>query len=118
MEGSWGQQVVNELQPLPGEIRVKKHRSSAFFQTDLDLILKNNGIKTVIVTGVATAGCVDAAARDAQFHDLYAVVPRDCCAMSNRQQHEASLFISKADVVTSDDLLQLWARQQTPVARA
>lgn len=114
IEGTWGHAVVDELQPLPGELRVRKHRSSAFFQTNLDLILRNNGIKTCIVTGVVTEGCVDSTVRDALFHDYYAVVPRECVASPVRECHEASLLISKADIVQSADLMRLWSTATVP----
>lgn len=114
-DGTWGHQIVDELQPLPGELIVKKHRSNAFHQTDLHLILRNDGIKTVIATGVVTEGCVDSTVRDALFRDYYAVVPRDCVASQSLQAHEASLLISKADICTSHDLIRIWS---APVRRA
>lgn len=117
LDGSWGHEVVAELEPLPGEIRVKKHRSSAFFGTSLDVLLRNSGIKTCVVTGTATSGCVDATVRDAQYHDYYTVVPRDCCAQESRAHHEASLLISKADICTSNDLIPIWSTARQPAMR-
>lgn len=108
LDGTWGHEVVDELRPQPGELRVKKHRDSAFFGTNLDVLLRNNGIKSVVVSGTATAGCVDATVRGAQFRDYYAVLPKDCCGMRNREHHEAYLLRSKADVCTSSDLIRIW----------
>lgn len=117
IEGTWGHQVVAELQPLPEELRVKKRRSSAFYQTNLHLLLTNNGIKTLIVTGVETEDSVDATVRDAFYHDYYAVVPPDCVASSVREFHDTALFISKADKCTSADLSRLWAKLPEPARR-
>ncbi len=115
--GTWGHEVVAELAPLPEEVRVRKHRSSAFHRTDLDLVLRSNGIKTVIVTGVVTEGCVDSTVRDALFHDYYAVLPRDCVASRNQAYHEASLLISKADLVEAEELGRAWAGLGAPARR-
>ena len=57
--GTWGQQLVDKLCPQPGDAKVDKHRSSAFVGTALDLILRSNGIRTVVVCGVITQGCVE-----------------------------------------------------------
>ena len=57
-EGTWGWEVIPELTPEPDDIRVLKQHLGAFWDTNLDKILRGNGIKTVVVTGTATAGCV------------------------------------------------------------
>lgn len=114
-DGTWGHQIVDELQPGAGELVIKKHRSDGFHQTNLDLILRDNGIKTVIATGVVTEGCVDSTVRSALFHDYYAVVPTDCVASQVRAKHDASLLISKADLCTTNELLRLWANAPVPV---
>lgn len=62
--GTWGHEIMDELQPRPDELVVEKHRSSAFVGTNLDLILRSNGIKTIVVTGCTTEGCVDSTIRD------------------------------------------------------
>jgi len=108
--GSPGQAFVENLEPAEGELVVPKWRSSGFWGTALDLILRSNGIRTVIVTGCTTEGCVESTARDAMFNDYYVVVPEDCVASDDRAQHEASLFLMKHrfDVVTSDALIDTW----------
>ena len=55
---------------------MKKYRSSAFWGTNLDLLLRSNGIKSVVVTGCTTEGCVESTARDAMFTDYYVVIAR------------------------------------------
>ncbi len=68
-----GVDIFPDLAPAPGEHVIKKHRYSAFFATDLDLILREWGIDTVIVSGTTTENCCHATARDAMFHN-YRVV--------------------------------------------
>lgn len=110
-----------QVQPQPGDFLVQKHRYSAFANTDLDLILRSNGIQTLIMTGVATNGCVESTARDGFFQDYYIVVAEDCCASGNPAFHETALRIL-ADrfglVVTSKEIIAAWSRVAArPAAR-
>jgi nicotinamidase-related amidase len=103
--GSSDEEFVPALQPMPGDVVVTKYRSSAFYGTNLDLILRSNGIRTVVVAGCTTEGCVDSTVRDLGFHDYFAVVLEDCVASDIRDLHDASLLVMRAyraDVVTSD----------------
>jgi nicotinamidase-related amidase len=110
LDGSWGQQFVEGLTPRPSEPLVKKHRSSAFVRTNLDKILRVNGIETVIVCGVVTQGCVESTVRDASFYDYYVVLVEDCVATTSHQLHEASLLVMKSryDVVAAEALISFW----------
>ncbi len=114
IEGTPGQEVIVELAPQPGDLLVRKYRSSGFWGTNLDLLLRSNGIESVIVTGCTTEGCVESTARDALFNDYYVVVPEDCLASDDRRQHEASLFLMhhRFDVVSSEDILSTWQECQ------
>lgn len=64
LEGSWGQDFVEDVRPLQDEIVVKKYRNSAFVGTSLDFILRNANIKTLVITGVLTHACVESTVRD------------------------------------------------------
>jgi ureidoacrylate peracid hydrolase len=75
--GTRGFEFYPGLEPGEGETVITKHRFDAFFETELDLLLRGAGVKTVIVIGVATHCCVDATARHAYFLDYYVVVGRD-----------------------------------------
>lgn len=110
IEGTPGQEIIEELAPEPGDLVVRKYRSSGFWGTNLDMLLRSNGIETVIVTGCTTEGCVESTARDALFNDYYVVLPEDCVASDDPRQHEASLFLMRHrfDVVSSDDILSTW----------
>jgi nicotinamidase-related amidase len=115
IEGTPGHEIIAELAPRPGDLLVRKYRSSGFWGTNLDLLLRSNGIESVIVTGCTTEGCVESTARDALFNDYYVVLPEDCLASDDVRQHEASLFLMhhRFDVVSSDDILTSWHECQT-----
>ena len=76
--GSWGADFYAGVSPLPDEAVVYKHRYSAFHGTDLQNLLDSHGIKTLIVTGVATHVCVDSTLRDGFFAGFHVVIPEDC----------------------------------------
>ena len=110
LEGTWGAQICNEVAPVSGEVVITKHRASAFHNTDLDLILRAMGIRTVVVIGEQTPGCVEATYRDAAYHDYYNVLVEDCVAAFDPEQHEASLLIQRArhDVCSADQVISIW----------
>jgi len=110
-DGSEGQEIIPELAPRDGDLVVKKYRSSGFWGTNLDMLLRANTIKTVVVSGCTTEGCVESTARDAMFGDYYVVIPEDCVASDDRTQHEASLLLMRHrfDLASSDAILGVWA---------
>jgi nicotinamidase-related amidase len=109
-QGSEGREFVAELAPRDGELVVPKWRSSGFWGTSLDLLLRSNGIESLVVTGCTTEGCVESTARDALFNDYYVVVVEDCVASDDRAQHEASLLLMRHrfDVASSTDVRSGW----------
>ena len=113
-DGSEGQAIVDELAPQAGDLVVKKYRSSGFWGTNLDMLLRSNGIKSVVMTGCTTEGCVESTARDALFNDYYVVIAEDCVASDDRQQHEASLLLMRHrfDIATADEILGIWSAQE------
>lgn len=90
--GTWGAQIVDELAPVEGDLVVPKHRYSGFFNTDLDLTLKDMGVDTVIAMGVVTNICVRSTVHDAFFHGYHVVVPEDCVAATGPREQESSLY--------------------------
>ena len=73
------------------DIIVVKHRFNAFIDTDLNLILRSMGIRTLIFTGIATHVCVESTVRHAFFYDYYNVVVRDCVATWDEELHRTAL---------------------------
>ena len=111
--GAWNGDFFG-IRPRPEEVVVIKHRYGAFEGTDLDLILRSNGIRSVIMTGVATNVCVETTARQAFMRDYYVVLPSDCCAAYFQAHHDATLDnIARffGEVVTSEQVLECWAEQ-------
>ncbi len=116
-EGSWGAELYR-VEPEAGEPVVVKHRYSAFVDTDMELILRSRGIKTLIMTGVATNVCVESTARDAYMRDYYVVFVDDCSACHDPAKHAATL-VNMADhfgvVVNSADIMAAWQRMPAVV---
>jgi len=111
--GSWGDRIIDGLKPQPGEIIIGKHRHNSFMGTELDVVLRSNGVKTVIVTGVTTERCVLATVTGAIAHDYYVVVPRDCVASQKVEMHHAALLVIsgnllKEGVTDSSEIIKLW----------
>lgn len=92
LEGTWGAQVIDELQPKAGDYCVKKSRFSGFFQTDLDLLLRDLEVKTVVVTGVVTNICVRSTCHDAFFLGYQVIVPEDCVRATALREQESTLW--------------------------
>ena len=92
IEGEWGCQVIDELDPREDDIFVVKRRYSGFFNTDLDLTLKDMAVDTVIVVGVVTNICVRSTVHDAFFHGYRVIVPEDCVAATGPREQESSLY--------------------------
>jgi ureidoacrylate peracid hydrolase len=119
VDGSAGVEIFPSLAPQPGEHVIKKHRYSGFFATDLELILRQWGIETVVVSGTTTENCCHATARDAMFHNYKVVFLSDATgtfdypdvgqgALSAEDVHRATLTIlafSTADVMTVDQFM-------------
>lgn len=109
IEGTRGVQILDELAPQPGDYILQKRRYSAFFQTDLLLLLQGLAVDTLIITGAATDVCVRATATDAQQYGYFVLVPRECVAGTSPLQHQAALEhidYVLGRVVALEDLLQ------------
>jgi nicotinamidase-related amidase len=108
--GSWGAEVIDELKPGKGDFRVLKRKYSAFQDTDLDQLLRELKIDTVVLTGVVTDICIQHTAADAFFRGYKIIIPKDCVeAADAATQEEALRFIRKAygpEITTSKELLK------------
>jgi nicotinamidase-related amidase len=83
--GSWSAQIVDELAPAAGDIRVDKHRMSGFWDTPLDAILRNLAVTTVLFAGVNLDQCVLHTMADANFLGYDTLLIEDCAATTNPQ---------------------------------
>ena len=113
-EGAPVTEVVPALAPRPGEHTVFKHRYSAFDNTDLEHLLRNLEIDTLIICGVNTNNCVLCACFDAFNRDYRVVALKDVCAsMNGPDYHQAALKLIEAAlgwVIHSDELADMLRR--------
>lgn len=92
-EGSWGFEFFGDLGPVgsSNELVITKHRYSGFVGTEVDIVLRSRGVRTVVIVGVASNVCVESTARDAFMRDYYVVLPRECCATYSDEEQRATL---------------------------
>jgi nicotinamidase-related amidase len=91
--GSWSAAIVDELTPVPGDIRVDKYRMSGFFDTPLDSVLRNLAVTTVLFAGVNVDQCVLATLTDAACLGYDVVLLEDCAATTSpRYCHDATVY--------------------------
>jgi ureidoacrylate peracid hydrolase len=108
--GTWGYDFYR-VKPRQGEFFVEKHCYDAFHGTNLDDILKNQGIRSLVYTGVVTNVCVESTLRSGCFHGYYAVVPEDCVGGPFKDLHDATLKNVRmyyGHVTDSSALAALW----------
>lgn len=117
IEGTPGCDIVPELDRDPSDIVVLKRRFSGFFNTDLDLTLRDMMVDTVIVMGVVTNICVRSTVHDAFFQGYRVIVPQDCCAATGPREQVSTLYdISTHFGVVSDaDSIVASLREGKPV---
>ena len=110
-EGQWEGDFFGDVRPKPGDPVVTKHRYASFHNTDLDTVLRVNGIRTVVLTGVVTNVCVETTAREAFVRDYYVVMVDDGCAAYVKEDHVQTMRnIDRffGEVSTIEDLSGLW----------
>ena len=91
IENTPGIEIFFELTPSDNDILIIKRRYSAFFGTDLDIVLRGLNVNTLVLTGVATDVCVRATAQDAHQHNYRVIVPLECVAGTSYEAHHAAL---------------------------
>lgn len=108
--GTPGHEFVPQFAPIGDELVVRKYRSSGFWGTNLDMLLRSNGIKSVVVGGCTTEGCIESTARDALFNDYYVVIAEDAVASDDREQHDASMLLMRHrfDIATTASIGSVW----------
>jgi nicotinamidase-related amidase len=107
-EGSRGTEVHAAVAPKPGDAVVTKHRVSAFAGTDLDMILRANGVDTLVLAGLATSGVVLSTLRHAADADYRLAVVEDCCGDRDAEVHRVlmeKVFARQATVLKAEEMI-------------
>jgi ureidoacrylate peracid hydrolase len=89
--GTWGYDILDELDVRPEDWLVGKTRLSAFFQTNLEQILRTLDAETVLLSGVLTNQCVGATCKDALFRDFKPIVVEECVGTATPHLHEPAI---------------------------
>ncbi len=90
--GTDGCKIVEELTPEPGDVIISKRRNSGFFNTELDMVLRRMGVKTVVIAGTQYPNCVRGTACDAMSYDYETVICTDACSAKTPEVAEANIF--------------------------
>ena len=100
--------IAAAVRPQEGDITIVKHRVSAFFGTDFDLVLRANGIETLVLAGIATSGVVLSTVRHGSDAGYSLVVVKDCCGDADDEVHRVlteKVFPRQSTVTTADELI-------------
>ena len=90
--GSPEHRILDELAPQPGDLVINKTANSAFNASDIDRVLRNMDVRTLVVTGVGTDVCVETTARDAVDRGFNCVIVEDACATLDDASHHSALL--------------------------
>jgi len=105
--GSWDAKMLDAIAPAEDEIVLPKTSSSVFISTNIDYVLRNLGVRSLIVAGVLTDQCIDSAVRDACDLGYLVTLPTDACATLSAERHEWSLRNNRGYCrqLTTDELI-------------
>jgi nicotinamidase-related amidase len=109
LEGDEATELADGLSPRPDEYLIRKRRYSAFFATELELVLKAHGVRTLVLVGALTDVCVHYTFVDAHQHDYHCRVVTDCVGGSSQRAHDAALeamaYLQRDCLVEQGDVL-------------
>jgi nicotinamidase-related amidase len=109
LEGDAATELADGLVPRPDEYLIRKRRYSAFFATELELVLRSYSARTLVLVGALTDVCVHYTFVDAHQHDYHCRVVTDCVGASSQRAHDAALeamaYLQRDCRVTSQDML-------------
>ena len=114
IKGTEGAEVIDELKPTEKDFIIEKRRYSAFYETGLDMLLRELNVDTVILTGLHTNICVKHTAADAFYRGYKIIIPEDCVTTFTEEDHQWGLKYEKeiygAEITTSDKIIERWRK--------
>ena len=125
LEGDAATELADGLDPRPDEYLIRKRRYSAFFGTELEIVLKSYGARTLVLVGALTDVCVHLTFADAHQHDYHVRVATDAVGGSSQEAHDASLRAMEylqtgalTDSETITEAFRAWSGPPRPPARS
>ena len=112
--GTWDADLVDELVPGEHDHVFDKNRTSAFYGTGMEAVLRNLDIRTLVVCGVTSSMCVESTVRDAGQRDYRTFVVSDAIGELDRQRHDGALVTMAymfAHVVMVHEVLADWGME-------
>jgi nicotinamidase-related amidase len=110
LEGDEATELAEGLEPTADEYLIRKRRYSAFFGTELAIVLRSYGVDTVVLVGGLTDVCIHYTAVDAHQHDYFVRVVEDCVGGSSPEAHAAALraieYLQRDALVRFEDVLR------------
>jgi nicotinamidase-related amidase len=110
---AWGSEIPSLIAPRSDEIHLTKWRTSAFFETGLELLLRGAGIETIVLAGVASYGCIIATYLDASMRGFFPLVCADAVDGAKTAIHRAAMEVMGAPSrIGVEEVARIWRKDR------